>query len=350
MRGFKRILESREEADMQVRDSDTQLLYGLFQGICAWALERGYKDISGMKNLLKLAMVDTCWKRHADKPSFAAQMAIVTDLGISLRNVQYTLKALEDLQDLSSDLVKIREIQKEIVIILLREAQTLEDILAEVTYLIHAPHDLQKRTLRAILTDMEQKGIIVSCEENGAKFYRTAKTHVNLFDGTDLSARVSGLLTHIDAFNHTIGDPFFRIIKVHPDRARDIQQAVNEFLRGTGNALEHECRENREVTKPFYFYLGSAEFRESQHEVTLSDAVLGCIQTRFQDPDSASILRNHWYQLTPAKARAVYEEVRAFALRECEAVEEASGERGAVPFSLYFGLADRHIVQSGEEI
>jgi DNA-binding PadR family transcriptional regulator len=335
---------------MQVRDNDTQLLYGLFQGICTWALERGYKDISGMKNLLKLAMVDTCWKRHADKSSFAAQMAIVTDLGISLRNVQYTLKALEDLQDLSSDLVKIREIQKEIVIILLREEQTLEGILAEVCYLIHAPHDLQKRTLHTILADMEQKGIIVSYEENDVKYYRTAETHVNLFDGTDLSARVSGLLTHIDAFNHTVGDPLFKVVKAHPDRARDLQQAINEFLRGTGNAFEHECRECEEITKPFYFYLGSSPLQGSARTVTISDALLGCIQTRFQDPDSASILRNHWYQLTPAKAQAVYDEVCAFALRECETADYFSDERGAIPFSLYFGLADRHIVQSGEEI
>ncbi|MBU1881729.1 hypothetical protein KKA08_06810, partial [bacterium] len=119
---------------MQVRDSDTQLLYGLFQGISTWAMDRGYKDIAGMKNLLKLAMVDTCSKRHADKSAFAAQMAIVTELGISLRNVQYTLKSLDELQDLSGDLVKIREIQKEITVVLLREQQTFDQILAEISY------------------------------------------------------------------------------------------------------------------------------------------------------------------------------------------------------------------------
>ena len=79
---------------MQVRENDTQLLYGLFQGICSWAMEKGYKDIAGMKNLLKLAMVDTCRERHEDKSAFAAQMAIVTDLGISLRNRYFAIDFL----------------------------------------------------------------------------------------------------------------------------------------------------------------------------------------------------------------------------------------------------------------
>jgi len=335
---------------MQVQDSDTQLLYGLFQGICTWAMDRGYKDIAGMKNLLKLAMVDTCSKRHADKSAFAAQMAIVTELGISLRNVQYTLKALEELQELSNDLVKIREVQKEITVVLLREQQTFDQILAEVSYLIHAPHELQRRTLKTILLDMEEKGIIISYEESGKTLYRTAETHVNLFDATDLSARVSGLLTHIDAFNQTVGGPTFKSFSMLPDQARGFQQAVNEFLRGTGNAYEHECRENLDITKPYYFYLGSSILNDQKSAKNISDAMLEVIRHRFQNPESVSLLRNHWYQLTPEKAQMVYHDVRNFIDRECGAASCEPGENGAAPFTIYFGLADRKLVSSEQEI
>ena len=78
---------------MQVLDSNTRLLYGLFQSICGWALENGYRDISTMKNLLKLAMVDVCKRRYEDKPPTALQLSVVADLGISLRNAQYSYSA-----------------------------------------------------------------------------------------------------------------------------------------------------------------------------------------------------------------------------------------------------------------
>ncbi len=335
---------------MQVRDNETQLLYGLFQGICTWAMEKGYKDISGMKNLLKLAMVDTCRQKHADKSSFATQMAIVTDLGISLRNVQYTLKRLEDLKDISSDYVKIREIQKEITVTLLRAPQTDEEILAEVSYLIHAPHDLQKRTLRTILTDMVQKGVITAEVEDGITSYKTEKSHVDLFDMTDLSARVSGLLTHIDVFNHTVGKPVYKTFQLEEDQARGLQTAINEFLRGTGNALEHECREAKEVTKPYYFYLGSAPVPEMEHPPPLPDAILKVVQARFADPESASLLRNHWYQLTPASAKAVFNEVSSFLKREGVSAMNNGNAAKNDPFVFYFGMADRQLMKSEEEI
>ena len=333
---------------MQVRDNDTQLLYGLFHGICSWAMEHGYKDIANMKNLLKLAMIDTCRKRHADKSSFAAQMAVVTDLGISLRNVQYSFKTLDQLNDLPQDYVKIREIQKEISITLLSQPQTFDEIFAEVSYLIHAPHDLQRRTLRTILTDMVQKGIIEQDDEDGVNRYRTEKTHVNLFDASDLSARVSGLLTHIDAFNNTLGMPLYQSFKLRPKDAVGLQTAINEFLRGTGNAYEHECRESGEVSKPYYFYLGSTSIEDTA-ALNLSDAVLKVVQARFSDPESASILRNHWYQLTPAAAQTVFGEVSKFIEKEAYAAAE-DDHYDDEHFVFYFGLADRQLANSEEEI
>ena len=335
---------------MQVRDNDTQLLYGFFQSISSWALEKGYRDVSRMKNLLKLAMIDVCRQRHAEKPALAAQMAVVADLGISLRNVQYALKTLDELSDFSTEFVKIREIQKEITVVLLKKPQTVEEIFAEVSYLIHAPYELQKRTLRTILQDMEQKGIITCEVENGKTYYKTVEHHVNLFDPSDLPARISGLLTQIDAFNHTVGQPYFQTRWLDPDQARGLQKAANEFLRGTGNAYEYECRENDLITKPYYFYLGSAPTTNPDRPISLPDAILEVIRARFADPDSPSILRNHWYHLTPASAQAVFDDVRHFIEREGESAGPQDSKDDAIPFTLYFGLADRQSGILREEI
>ncbi|TKJ38428.1 hypothetical protein CEE37_12990 [candidate division LCP-89 bacterium B3_LCP] len=334
---------------MQVRDNNTQLLYGLFQSICGWALDTGYKDISGMKNLLKLAMVDTCHKRHEDKSTLAGQMAIVADLGISLRNVQYSLKALEEVQDLTSGFVKIREIQKEITIILLAEPQTEEQILHEISYLIHAPHDLQKRTLKTILRDMVKKDILRTSEENGATYFNASGPHISLFDTTDLSSRVSGLLTHINAYNNTIGRPLYKIFAVSHSQARGLHKAIHEFLLGTGNAYEHECSEANSVTKPYYFYIGSAPNKNPGTRPPISEAILEVIKARFNDPESTSMIRNHWYHLTPSAARCVYNEVRKFVEHEGILASQESDLREVHPFTFYFGLADRQRSDSIEE-
>ena len=335
---------------MQVRDNDTQLLYGLFQSICSWALEKGYKDISGMKNLLKLAMVDVCRERHTDKSSFAAQMAIVTDLGISLRNVQYALKTLDELKDLSGGFAKIHQIQEEIVILLTRRPQTLDDILAEVSYLIHAPHDLQRRTLRSILKDLEHKGMISTILEDGITYYRPEQPHVNVFDPKDLSSRVSGLLTHIDAFNHTVGRPILRTYYLSPVQAGGLQTAINEFLLGTGNAYELECKETDSITKPYSYYLGCTPIIGRNSRLSVSDAILEVIHTRFTDSELPALARTHWYHLTPAISKAVFREVRNFIEREGISAGQESACKDAIPFAVYFGLADRKNMESNEEI
>lgn len=335
---------------MQVRENDAQLLYGLFQSICSWALEKGYNDISGMKNLLKLAMVDVCHQRYPDKSPISAQMAIVTDLGISLRNVQKTLKTLGELKNFADGFVRIRQIQAEIVLILTKQPQTFDEILPEVSYLIHAPYDLQKRTLRTILQDMEQKNIISKETANGRTIYKTNEPHVNLFDPTDLPARVSALLLQIDAFNHTISTPFLRVFSMSHDQAKGLQTAVNEFLRGTGNAYEHECREENSVTKPFDLYLGSAPTSRLNHPLSVADAILECISARFTEVNSPSLLRIHSYHLTPTTANTVFEEVRDFIEREGKSVSQSMNTIDITPFSFYFGLADQQSRSPAEEI
>lgn len=335
---------------MQVRENDVQLLYGLFQSICSWALDKGYKDVSSMKNLLKLAMVDVCHQRHPDKPSIAAQMAIVTELGISLRNVQKTLKALNDLRDMASGFVKIRQIQREIAILLTQRPQTADEILPEVSYLMHAPYDLQKRTLRTILQDMEHKNVISSDIKGGLKYYETVQPHVNMFDPTDLSARIMAVVTHIDAFNHTVGQPYLKIYSASPAQAVGIQMASNEFLRGTGNAYENECRESKAITKPYYFYLGNAPTHSLHQSTNLAETILELLQTRLSDVDSPSLMRTHWYNLTPAAARTVFEEIRNFIEKETISVGRRVKQYDAIPFAIHFGLGDRQSSQSEEEI
>lgn len=303
-----------------------------------------------MKNLLKLAMVDTCRQRHEDKTTLAAQMAIVADLGISLRNVQYSIKSLDELQDITSGFVKIREIQKEIVIALLSKPQTEEQILNEVSYLIHAPHDLQRRTLKTILRDMVQKHILETEEENGVTCYKPTQPHISLFDPTDLASRVSGLLTHIDAFNHTIGKPFFKTYSMSPNQARGLHKAINEFLHGTGNAYEHDCREEADVTKPYYYYMGSAPLSASGPRTNLSDAVIEVIRMRFRDPESPSMLRNYWYHLTPASAQAVFKELKRFVEQEATSASQNVSIHEAIPFTFYIGIADHPREHLTEEI
>lgn len=333
---------------MQVRDNDSQLLYGLFQSICGWALEKGYRDISTMKTLLKLAMVDVCRQKHSSKSPSAIQLSVVADLGISLRNVQYSLKALEGQNDISGGFIKIRQIQREILILLSHCPQTLEQILAEVSFLIHAPYDLQKRTLRMVLRDLEQKGIIESESEGAQLTYRTAESHIDLYNPADLPTRLSGLLSHIDAYNNTIGEPLFSIFHLHPDQAEDLQTALNEFLRGTGNAYEMECRETESVTKPYYFYLGCAPVQRGREPCGISEAMLEVIQARFKEPDSPTLAKTHWYHLTPGIAQTVFNEVCDFLKREGTSAGKNANKNETIPFAFYFGLADNHVKKTTE--
>jgi hypothetical protein len=326
---------------MQVRDSEDQLFYGLFQSICSYALEKGYRDIATMKNLLKLAMVDVCRRQYDEKPASAAQMAVVSDLGISLRNVQYSLKELDDLNKVTTSFVKVRQLHREILTLLTEKPQTFQQILAEISYLIHAPYDLQKRSLKAMLKDLEQKGSITSEYAEGRTLYQTVDSHVTLFDPTDVSARLSGLLSHVDAFKHTIGEPVLRVYRMGLSQAEGLQRALQEYLVGTGDAYEMECKHQDRVTKPYHFYLGSAPVPNGNVPTEVSQAMLDVIHSRFQDPDSPSMARTHWYHLNPTSAGCVFREVSAFLAREAESAHQNAPDSADNLFAFYFGMADR---------
>jgi hypothetical protein len=329
------------EATMQDRDSNSQLLYGLFQSICGWALEMGYKDVSGMKNLLKLAMVDVCRQQHSEKPGLAAQMAVVADLGISLRNVQYALKALDDVQTFSESYIKIRQIQEEITIILSQNPRTLDELLPEVTFLIHAPYELQRRTLCTILSDLEKKGALKVTNDHGRTVYAVADTHPTLFDPHDISSRVSGVLTHIDAFNHTLGEPYQATFRIRREDAAAFQTAVNDFLRGTGTAYEQECDQDDPRCHPFTFYLGGMTHSDNRIPLNTAQSMLEVIRERFSDPARPSIARTHWYYLTPDRALTVYKEVCDFISREGYSAALGLNEDETTTMTCYIGLADR---------
>ncbi len=333
---------------MQVRDSDTLLLYGLFQSICGWALEKGYRDIATMKHLLKLAMIDVCRQKYEDKPPSAVQMSVVEDLGISLRNVQYSLKSLQKLNDLTNSFVKIRQIRRELLTLISQKPQSLEELFPEVSHFIHAPYELQKRTLRTILRDLEQKGFISAEVVDGTVKYRAIEAHVSLFDPTDISARLSGLLSHIDAFRNTIGEPFYGIFPLGLRQAKGLQTALHELLLGTGNAHEHDCRESGAVTLPYYYYLGCTAVKREHPPTCVADAMLEVIQARFKDADSPSIARTHWYHLTPVSAKDVYAEVTGFLKGEVASTEGKSTGEETVPFAFYFGMAVRSNGSSNE--
>ncbi len=329
---------------MQVRDNDTLLLYGLFQSICAWALEKGYRDISTMKNLLKLAMVDVCNQQHESKPTSAAQMAIVADLGISLRNVQYSLKSLEEFNPMATGFVKIRQIQEEMLIFLTGQPHTLDEIQGEVSYLLHAPYELQRRALRSILRDLEQKGMISSEKNQNGMEYRAVEKHVNLFDPSDISAQLSGLLTHLDAFKHTLGKPFLASYYLTAQQAEGLQIAVNEFLRGTGNSYEYTDRETAANTRPFTFYLGSAPVVLGNHPPgSVAEALLEVIQYRFKESPLPSIARTHWYHLTLTSARSVFNEIRYFLEKEAGLASKKNENKPSELYAFYYGMADRQI-------
>jgi predicted transcriptional regulator len=333
---------------MQVRDSEDQLLYGLFQSICGYALDKGYRDIATMKNLLKLAMVDVCHRQYVEKPVSAAQMSVVSDLGISLRNVQYALKELDDLNKATTSFVKVRQLHREILTLLTNKPQSFREILAEVSYLIHAPYDLQKRAVKAMLKDLEQKGMITSELIHSRTLYRTVNGHVTLFDPTDVSARLSGLLSHLEAFKHTIGVPLFKVANMNSAQAVGLQRAVQEFLVGTGDAYEAECKQMESITKPYHFYLGCAPVSRRRLPSSVPEAILDVIQMRFQEPDSPSMARTHWYHLNSTRAACVFREVSRFLAKEIESARQSTDTNGDDSFVFYLGMADRQADSSDE--
>ncbi|MFH1862572.1 MAG: hypothetical protein ABH878_07130, partial [bacterium] len=320
---------------MEVRDSNAQLLYGFFQSICTWALENGYSDISTMKNLLKLAMVDVCRKQYDQNSAVSTQMALVTDLGISLRNVQYSLRALEKLQNLTGSFVKIRKLQREILIYLNQKPHTVDEILSEVSYLIHAPYDLQKRTLNAILRDLLQKSVIREEKRAGKIVYHTAQNHVALYDPSDLSARLMALLGHIDAFKHSVRQPYFKTFWLTATQARELHARIQEQLIAIGERHEEQCSREGEKTKTWYFYLGSVPVSEKALPENVAEVLLEVIHTRFCNVESPALARTHWYHLTPEAASVVFEETCQFFDDTIHEANDQADREQLLPFSFY---------------
>lgn len=325
---------------MQVRDQDTQVIYGLFQSICEWGLDRGYTDIAALKNLLKLAMVDVCRRRHSDKSDAEAEIAVVMDLGISIRNVQNSLRELDELGDLSGSFIKIQQVLREILMILDQQPRTLDELVDKVTHLIHAPYDLQKRAMQSILESLEQQNIIGREEGKETVLYRMLEDHISLFDPEDKSAKISGLGDHIEAYEHTIGEPYVDIFHADSVQAKRMQIDVNTFLAKTGTDYEEKCRVNQVIFKPFYYYLGSAPLNNQNVPGNLPDAMLRVLRLRFTDPRSASIARTHWYNLDPPGSGSVFDEVRAFIKKILELQKAEEAKRGADAYVIYFGRAD----------
>ncbi|TKJ40831.1 hypothetical protein CEE37_07670 [candidate division LCP-89 bacterium B3_LCP] len=335
---------------MQVNDSDAELLFGLFQSVCEWSLDRGFNNVGEIKDLCKIAMVDVCHQRHDGKPASIAKMATGTDLGISIRNVERSLNKSRGFRNNDNGSLNIRKIRKEIAVVLTRKDQTLDGILSEVSYLMHGARDLQKRTLKVFLQDMEKKNQISSYGEGDTKYYKSKSQHISMFDMTDFYARMLGVLEHVDAFNHSIIDPLYNVFTMKPEAAVKLQKAVNEIIEGTGNAYEQECKEIGAVTKEYNFFFGSVISPGFNVNIPLAQTVLNVINTRFGDPDSPSAARTHWYHLTEACAKIVFSEVCAFIKKEGEAESQNASHYNAKPFAFYFGLADRQISKSTEEI
>jgi len=335
---------------MQEQQSNPELLYGLFRSICGWAFESGYRDINEVKNLAKLAMIDVCRQKHADKSIFAQQMGIVTDLGISIRNVQKSLKHLDELKDLLGGFVKVREIQKEIAILLNEAPRTAEQLTYELSYLIHAPYDMQNRAMRAILQEMVQKNLIKEIVQDRKKLFAACDEFIDLFNPEDLTARVMGVKTMINACKHSITDPLLEVYNLSPKAAAKLQLDIQEFIMELGNSIEAQNDDSGKTKEPYYYYLGSFEQQSVEAPDTALDAILECIQVRFTESSQPSCAQVFWFQLTDEQSWGVNDRIEAFIREQCRAYSDEMSGQSSTPFVFFFGLSEHYTSSINEEI
>lgn len=325
---------------MQIRDNDTELIYGLFKSICEWALEKGYKDISAMKNLIKLAMVDVCINKHSEKSPTDAQITTVMDLGVSLRTVQRSLNEIDALADVGDGFIRIPQILRIILALLTERSKTEDELVREVSYLIHAPYNLQIKAVRSILIGLVRSGIIKEVTEREKTFYGLTKDHISLVNLRDKSAKMLGLAAHIDAYVHSVAEPLFVAFNTTGVKAKKIQHSINKFLIKIGTEQEKRCKVDAEDRRPFYFYFGSAPHHGVTGQYILPDAILEVLRLRFIDPNSSSISRTHWYYLIPAMSRVVFDQVTEFIEKEASRISIVSEGKDIRPYFAYLGVSD----------
>ncbi|MFH1735687.1 MAG: hypothetical protein ABIE92_13355 [bacterium] len=335
---------------MQEQQGSPELLYGLFRSICGWAFESGYRDINEVKNLAKLAMIDVCKQKHASKGIFAQQMGIVTDLGISIRNVQKSLKDLDEIKDLLGGFVKVREVQKEIAILLNEAPRTTEELTYELSYLIRAPYDLQIRTMKAILQEMVQKGLITETNKDGESRFNACNAFIDLFNPADLTARVMGVKTMINAYKHSLTEPLLEVYHLTPQAAEKLQFEIQDFIMNLGDSTEAANSSATEETDPYYFYLGSFEQQTVKAPDNALDAIIECIQVRFTESEQPSCAQVFWFQLTEDQSLDVSDKVEEFIRERCRVYHRQDLRSNSQPYVFYFGLAEYHASLISEEI
>jgi hypothetical protein len=325
---------------VQVRDSEIQILYGLFKSICEWAAAKGVNDVSALKDLLKQAMVEVYMGRHVDLSPHRAHTATAIDLGISIRNVETSLRKTHSLDDISPGFIRLQPLLRRISFLLVNAPQTVDDLISEVSPLIHAPYDLQKSIIHSIMNSLEQACIVYTEVREGRTYYAPVGGHLILFYPGDSVAKLSGMIAHIEAYEHMVCEPFLRIFHLSSDQARLMQAEAAKTLRDIGTAREKVCREQPGTFKSFYFLLGSTPLEDSKTPPSVSDVILRNTKLRFADPASPSMASTHWYDLTRECANQVFHELTDFIEREGAAQNHIRAEKGTAPYAFYMGLAD----------
>ncbi|TKJ40832.1 hypothetical protein CEE37_07675 [candidate division LCP-89 bacterium B3_LCP] len=323
---------------MQIRDNDTELIYGLLKSICEWALEKGYTDISAMKNLTKLAMIDVCMDKHKDKPPTVAQIASVMDLGLSLRTVQRGLNEIDDLNDVSDRLIRIPQVLRIVLAKLTAGPKTLEDIHREVSYLIHAPESLQLKAIKSILNGLISSNIVTKIETSRTVKYELLENQISLVNLRDKSAKMLGMAAFMEAYFNIDSEPCIVSFNSTPTEAKRIQKLINMRLIKIGTELE-KTSEQCEDRKPFYYGFGSASHLNTNEDSHLSKLILEVLWLRSIDPKSPSMARTHWYYLSPQNAELVYSQVIEFIDEKVSSAVQASSEEQTKPFFIVFSKA-----------
>jgi hypothetical protein len=322
---------------MQVWDNDVQAVYKLFTNLCAWASQRGLNDVSAMKELLKLAMVNVYLERHQDKSPHKAHLAAAMDLGISVRNIEKCLKATQKLNNSHSGLSGVPQIIWNIIQLLNQRSHSFAELLDTVPPEEGSSKTQQHEALLSILAKLEETGFIKAEIKKGERYYLISPALVYFFDMDNL-VRLLSLVMHIEAYENVVTESFFKVYYMDCGQIEAVRRKLHEHVFEVLDVRGQTSHANDSIRRYYSTIYGFGRWGYNRPPNTLADVILRFIKLRFTAPSSLSGMRTSMNYLTPEYAQVAFTTIRSF-IEQLGQMQPTAKERPSHhPVVFYLGM------------
>jgi DNA-binding transcriptional ArsR family regulator len=327
-------------------ENDAEFLYGLFMSICRKGAEKGFNNISTMKELLRLAMVNVHLEKHADLSPRKANLAAARDLDISVSNVEKCLKGAHKFSDVNPDFINLQQTGWKIIQHLDRTKQrhSFEDLFNRVAHMIHAPEEQQGKALLSTLKKLEETGLIKSELKGGTKYFSISPSLDYKFN-IDNFVRLLGLVIHLEAYENVATEPFFRVYYSTREKALVMRRQFDTYIFETIDELDEDdesVQAHASDVQFYYTFCGFGPWDEDRRPAGLADVILKIVKQRFANPASPSMMKTLTCYFTPANAQIAYEKIRNYIEQQGQALGTVKRTSAHHPVVFYLGMTGQN--------